>query len=133
MPAEKRVGRPRSQDIDRHVGARMRQQRIMLGLTQQQLAELIGVTYQQAHKYEKGINRVSASRLYSVAQALGVEVSYFYEGLQTADRFVPSSQQRMLLELARNYLDIPVREHQKAIVALARALAEGETGEESAG
>ena len=132
MPAEKRAGRPRSQDIDRHVGARMRQRRIMLGLTQQQLAELIGVTYQQAHKYEKGINRVSAGRLYSVAQALGVEVSYFYEGLQTADRVVPSPQQRMLLELARTYLNISVPEHQKAIVALARALAEGENGDERA-
>ena len=132
MPAEKRVGRPRSQDVDRHVGARMRQRRIMLGLTQQQMAELIGVTYQQAHKYEKGINRVSAGRLYSVAQALGVEVSYFYEGLQTADRVVPSPQQRMLLELARTYLNISVPEHQKAIVALARALAEGENGDERA-
>jgi transcriptional regulator with XRE-family HTH domain len=128
MPAEKRVGRPRSQDVDRHVGARMRQRRIMLGLTQQQMAELIGVTYQQAHKYEKGINRVAAGRLYSIAQALGVEVGYFFEGLQTADRFVPSPQQRMLLDLARNYLNIPVPEHQKAVVALTRALAEGENG-----
>ncbi|HLY58110.1 MAG TPA: helix-turn-helix transcriptional regulator, partial [Stellaceae bacterium] len=50
----------RTQDIDRHVGARIRERRIMLGLTQQQLADLIGVTYQQAHKYERGINRVSA-------------------------------------------------------------------------
>ena len=119
-------GRARAQDTDRHVGARMRERRIMLGLTQQQMAELIGVTYQQAHKYEKGINRVAAGRLYTIAQALGVEVSYFFEGLQTAGRFVPSPQQRMLLDLARNYLNIPVREHREAIVALARALAEGE-------
>jgi DNA-binding XRE family transcriptional regulator len=53
----------RTQDIDHHVGARVRERRIMLGLTQQQLADLIGVTYQQAHKYERGINRVSAGRL----------------------------------------------------------------------
>ena len=117
-------GRARAQDTDRHVGARMRERRIMLGLTQHQVAELIGVTYQQAHKYEKGINRVAAGRLYYIAQALGVEVSYFFEGLKTAGRFVPSPQQRMLLDLARNYLNIPVPEHQKAIVALARALAE---------
>jgi transcriptional regulator with XRE-family HTH domain len=128
MPAEKRVGRSRAQDVDRHVGARIRARRIMLGLTQHQMAELIGVTYQQAHKYEKGINRVAAGRLYGIAQALGVEVSYFFEGLQTADRLVPSPQQRMLLDLARNYLNIPAPEHQKAIVALARALAEGENG-----
>jgi transcriptional regulator with XRE-family HTH domain len=97
-------------------------------MTQHQLADLIGVTYQQAHKYEKGMNRVAAGRLYCIARALGVEVSYNFEGLQTADRFVPSPRQRMLLDLARNYLNIPVPEHQKAIVALARALAEGENG-----
>jgi transcriptional regulator with XRE-family HTH domain len=59
----------------------MRERRVMLGLTQQQMAELIGVTYQQAHKYEKGINRVAAGRLYSIARALGVEVGYFYEAV----------------------------------------------------
>ena len=132
MPAEKRAGRARAQDADRHVGARMRARRIMLGLTQQQMAELIGVTYQQAHKYEKGINRVAAGRLYSIAQGLGVEVSYFFEGLNPAGRFVPSPQQRMLLDLTRNYVNIPVRKHREAIVALARALAEGETGDKQA-
>jgi transcriptional regulator with XRE-family HTH domain len=128
MPAERRVGRSRAQDVDRYIGARIRARRIMLGLTQQQMAELVGVTYQQAHKYEKGINRVSAGRLYSIAQALGVEVSYFFEGLQTADRIVPSPQQRMLLDLARHYLNIPVREQREAIIALARALARPENG-----
>ena len=59
----------------------------MLGLTQQQMAELIGVTYQQAHKYEKGINRVAAGRLCGIAGALGVEVGYFYEGLQIGGGF----------------------------------------------
>jgi transcriptional regulator with XRE-family HTH domain len=132
MPAEKRAGRSRAQDVDRYIGARIRARRIMLGLTQQQMAELIGITYQQAHKYEKGINRVAAGRLYSIAQALGVEVSYFYEGIEAADRFVPSPQQRMLLDLARNYLNIPVPEHQKAIVALTRALAEGKNGNDMA-
>ena len=84
--------RPRAQDIDRYVGARMRERRIMLGLTQQQMAELIGVTYQQAHKYEKGINRIAAGRLSSIAQALGVEVGYFYEGWPRRRR--PSSRPR---------------------------------------
>src|SRR6186713_3534592 len=73
--------RGRAQDVDRHVGARLRERRIMLGLTQQELAELIGVTYQQAHKYEKGINRIAAGRLYAIAQALGVEVGYFFAGM----------------------------------------------------
>ena len=64
-------GRARAPGTDRHVGGRMRERRIMLGLTQHQMAALIGVTYQQAHKYEKGINRVAAGRLYHIAQALG--------------------------------------------------------------
>ena len=63
LKASDRPRRSRPQDMDRHVGARMRERRIMLGLTQQQMAELIGVTYQQAHKYEKGINRIAAGRL----------------------------------------------------------------------
>jgi len=67
--------------IDDHVGARIRERRIMLGLTQQQLAEMIGVTYQQAHKYQRGINRVSAGRLFEIARALSAPITYFYEGI----------------------------------------------------
>jgi transcriptional regulator with XRE-family HTH domain len=119
-------GRSRAQDIDRYVGARMRERRIMLGLTQQQMAELIGVTYQQAHKYEKGINRIAAGRLFTIAQALGVEVSYFFDGMDNERAFRPTPQQRMLLELARNFIGMPSRKHQEAICNLARALANPE-------
>jgi len=112
-------------DIDRHVGARVRERRIMLGLTQQQLAGLIRVTYQQAHKYEKGINRISAGRLLTIARALGVEPGYFYEGLGEGERPEPMPQQRLLLELARGVAALPRRE-QKALCELARALAEAE-------
>ena len=98
MPAPRMAGRARPQDVDRYVGARIRERRIMLGLTQQQMAGLIGVTYQQGHKYEKGLNRVAAGRLYSLARALGVDVSYFYEGLHTAGGFMPSPSQRLLLD-----------------------------------
>ena len=121
-----RPGRSRAQDIDRHVGARMRERRIMLGITQQQMAELIGVTYQQAHKYEKGINRVAAGRLYNIALALGVDVSFFFEGLGSDKAFKATAQQRMLLELARNFITIPTRKHQDAICSLARAFADRE-------
>src|ERR1043166_6896927 len=90
-PARRSTGR--TQDIDRHVGARVRERRIMLGLTQQQLADLIGITYQQAHKYERGINRVSAGRLYEIAQVLNAPITYFYEGLgQEAPRPVTPHQ-----------------------------------------
>jgi transcriptional regulator with XRE-family HTH domain len=128
VPAPRVAGRSRPQDVDRHVGARMRERRIMLGLTQQQMAELIGVTAQQAHKYEKGINRVAAGQLYSVARALGVEAGYFYEGRQVGGGFVPSPAQRMLLEFVRNFLNIPDPRHREAVAALARALAESNDG-----
>ena len=132
MPAPKVAGRARPQDVDRYVGARIRERRIMLGLTQQQMADLIGVTYQQAHKYEKGINRVAAGRLYRIAQALGVEVGYFYEGLKIGGSLVPSPSRRMLLDLARNFLNIPNAGHREAVARLARALAEGENGDDRA-
>jgi len=118
--------RARAEDVDRNVGARVRQRRVMLGLTQQQMADLIGVTYQQAHKYEKGINRIASGRLYNIAQALGVDVGYFFEGIGSEKAFRATPQQRMLLELARNFISIPVRKHQEAMCALARALSEPE-------
>ena len=117
---------PRIQDVDRYVGLRLRERRTMLGLTQQQLAELIGVTYQQAHKYEKGINRIAAGRLCRIARVLGVEVGYFFDGMDTDRSFKPTPQQRMLLELARNFISMPSRKHQEAMCNLARALSNPE-------
>lgn len=113
----------RTQDIDRYVGARIRERRIMLGLTQQQLADLIGVTYQQAHKYERGINRVSAGRLFEVAQVLSVPVNYFFDGLEQDIERSISPRERMCLELARNFAQIPNERHQEALSQLARVLA----------
>src|SRR5271169_3208235 len=109
--------------IDDHVGSRIRERRIMLGLTQQQLAEMIGVTYQQAHKYERGINRVSAGRLFEISRALSAPISYFYEGIgQEGPRGI-SPRERMLLEIARNFAEIRNEKHQEAVSQLARALA----------
>lgn len=67
--------------VDLHVGARVRARRMAIGMTQQALAARLGVTFQQVQKYELGSNRVSASRLWAIAQAMGVPVSFFYEGL----------------------------------------------------
>src|ERR1700675_4929090 len=113
----------RAQDIDRHVCARIRESRIMLGLTQQQLADLIGVTYQQAHKYERGINRVSAGRLYEIARVLSVPFIYFFDGLDNQSGKPVGQRERMCLELARNFSQIPNERHQEALSQLARALA----------
>ena len=127
-------GRSRALDVDHYVSLRIRQRRIMLGLTQQQMAELIGVTYQQAHKYETGINRISAGRLFQIAQALGVDIGYFFEDIEPDRSAKPKQtemmpQQRMLLELARNFASITNRRHQDAICNLARVLAAPEKEE----
>jgi transcriptional regulator with XRE-family HTH domain len=122
----------RVQDADRHVGMRLRERRIMLGMTLQQLAELIGVTYQQAHKYETGLNRPTVGLLWRVAQALGVEVDYFFAGLGSQPgAFKPSGrQQLLLLKLTRSFLAIPDPRRQAALCDVARALAIAErTGE----
>ena len=113
----------RAGDVDRHVGARARERRIMMGYSQQQMAELIGVTYQQAHKYERGINRISAGRLYQIANVLGVPVEYFFEGLEDGRTADLSKRQRMCLELARNFANIDDEAQQAALSQMARALA----------
>ena len=119
----------RVQDIDRYIGLRIRERRILLGLTQQQLAELIGVTYQQEHKYEKGINRITAGRLADIAQVLSVDIGYFFDGMNKEHSFKPTPQQRMLLELGRNFAALP-REHQEAITHLARSLARSDLSDD---
>ena len=68
-------------DVDRIVGMRMRMRRRDLKLTQEQLGEKLGLTFQQVQKYEKGVNRVSAGRLFNMAKVLGVPVTYFFEGV----------------------------------------------------
>jgi transcriptional regulator with XRE-family HTH domain len=71
----------KKQDIDIHVGARLRNRRTMLGLSQEALAKSVGITFQQVQKYEKGANAMSAKRLYEFATFMRVPVAYFFEGL----------------------------------------------------
>lgn len=114
----------RASIADHHVGSRIRERRVMMGLSQQQLARMIGVTYQQAHKYERGLNRISAGRLFEISVVLGVPVSFFFDGLLTdADPQTVSPRQRMCLELARNFALIDNEKHQEALSQMARALA----------
>lgn len=69
-----------SRTIDLRVAARIRERRLNIGMTQVELAQVIGVAFQQAHKYEHGISRVSAGRLYDIATALHVPIEYFFAG-----------------------------------------------------
>ena len=71
----------KEQDIDLYIGKRLRRRRRLLGLTQQTLAEAVGIRFQQIQKYECGANRVSAARLFKLSEALSVPIPYFYEGL----------------------------------------------------
>ncbi len=67
--------------VDQELGARVRRRRLELGMSQERLAELLGVTFQQVQKYEKGVNRIAASRLYDIAHALDMPAARFFEGL----------------------------------------------------
>ena len=108
-------GRPRAGDVDVLIGKRVRERRLMLGITVQELAVVLGVPYQQVHKYETGANRLSAGRLYRLAEALGVEVGHFFRETGTGEPSAPTAQRRMLLELVRNFARIPDRRQQEAV------------------
>ncbi|GAU82167.1 helix-turn-helix transcriptional regulator [Bosea sp. 2KB_26] len=71
--------------IDRHVGSRVRMRRMLAGVSQEKLGEALGLTFQQVQKYEKGANRISASRLQQIAKMLDVPVSFFFEGAPSGD------------------------------------------------
>ena len=75
--------------VDAHVGYRVRLRRMLIGMSQERLGELLGLTFQQVQKYERGINRIGAGRLFEVAGILGVPVSFFYEGV---DGVQPSTE-----------------------------------------
>ena len=117
-------------EIDFHVGKRMRRRRRLLGLTQQQLAEAVGIRFQQIQKYESGANRVSASRLFEIAEALDAPVQYFYEGLESGQIESPVDgdsvdadvfSQKETLDLVRAYYRLNERPRRR-LLELARAL-----------
>lgn len=119
--------------VDVHVGKRIRHRRWMLGMTQQQLGEAVGIKFQQIQKYETGMNRVSASRLWDIGQVLDVRISFFFEGLASEyDEAVVDETQnqpgdlladREALELVRSYYAIP-EEQRRKLFDLARVLSE---------
>ena len=125
--------------IDLYVGKRLRRRRRLLGLTQQQLAESIGIRFQQIQKYECGANRVTASRLFELAVALNVPVNYFFEGLQQsaeAAATAPANDRELIaadvlsqketLELIRAYYKLGERPRRR-LLDLAKALQDENT------
>lgn len=121
----------RSRRIDQHVGERIRLRRTELGLTQEQLAEALDVSYQQIQKYETGANRISAGRIFEIARKLGVDISYFFDGLGLEEdaAWVPlehGGRQRAAIELVRKFAQIKDPEVRAAIAGLVKTIVDRE-------
>jgi transcriptional regulator with XRE-family HTH domain len=123
--------------IDVHVGARVRLRRMLLGMSQDKLGDALGLTFQQVQKYEKGVNRIGASRIYDLARTLAVPIDYFFEGFDeragaagfaesggaefTHELFTPES-----VQLCRNFAEIRDPKVRKRVLDLVKTLADGE-------
>jgi transcriptional regulator with XRE-family HTH domain len=119
---------PATDHVDIHIGRRLRRRRRLLGLTQQQLAGSCGVRFQQIQKYECGANRISAARLWRVAEALQVPVSYFYDGLSerpAQDDGGEMFARKETLDLVRAYYQLEERPRRR-LLDLAKSLNEAE-------
>ncbi|MGJ8555673.1 MAG: helix-turn-helix domain-containing protein [Sulfitobacter geojensis] len=118
--------------VDVHVGQKIRQRRWLTGMTQQRLAELVGIKFQQIQKYETGANRVSASRLWDIADALDVNVSFFFDGIKTEEEEAQAHAETVpadllgdkeAMDLIRSYYSIP-EDQRRRLFELARVLSD---------
>jgi len=125
--------------IDKHVGSRVRLQRALIGMSQQKLGQLLGLTFQQIQKYEKGINRIGASRLFELAQIFSVPVQFFFDELAIADggeqaggfsentsetNYTEFLNTREGIELNRAFQQIKDPKIRKNVVEIVRAMAD---------
>lgn len=120
--------------IDLHVGARVRMRRKFLGKSQSELADALGLTFQQVQKYERGFNRISASKLYDTARVLLVPVGYFFEGFGEAESALNESESEQAIhgflmttegiELAEAFPRIQAGRLRRKVLDLVRALAD---------
>ncbi len=117
--------------VDVHVGKRVRHRRWLIGMTQQQLAQQVGIKFQQIQKYETGANRISASRLWDIAEALDVPVSFFFDGLEETQKSASDKKSvpadlmgdKEALDLVRSYYAIPENQRRR-LFELARVLSD---------
>jgi transcriptional regulator with XRE-family HTH domain len=129
--------------VDIHVGSRVRLRRMTLSLSQEKLGEMLGLTFQQVQKYEKGLNRIGASRLFEIARVLGVPVQYFFEDAPMSAGHQPPREQRSVgqgdgldvidfvtsregIDLNRAFAAISEPKVRRSIIELVRNLADGE-------
>lgn len=134
----------KSNPVDAHVGSRVRLRRMLVGLSQEKLGERMGLTFQQIQKYEKGVNRIGASRLFHLSQILEVPVQFFFEGAPPTDGpaqpgFAESSSESFLyeflntrdgLELNRAFVKISDAQVRRSVVDLVRSLGRKEAAGE---
>jgi transcriptional regulator with XRE-family HTH domain len=128
----------RTDAVDAHVGQRIRARRVVMGFSQEKLANALGLTFQQVQKYEKGANRVGASRLFDLARVLEVPVAYFFDGLPSARPdnaadipgwpMAEAGLKRETLDLLRAYNSISDPVVRRRVFDLARTLAETDPG-----
>mmetsp|Transcript_23742 Transcript_23742/g.42533 ORF Transcript_23742/g.42533 Transcript_23742/m.42533 type:complete len:126 (+) Transcript_23742:1393-1770(+) len=119
--------------VDVHVGKRIRQRRWLIGMTQQKLADMVGIKFQQIQKYETGANRVSASRLWDIGESMGVPVAFFFEGLSEHSAEADAAQtsnvptdmlgDKEAMDLVRTYYAIPENQRRR-LFELARVLSD---------
>ena len=146
--SSKRVYRARTENgepdpVDTHVGARLRLRRTLMGMSQTELAKAVGLTFQQVQKYESGANRISASRLYHIAEALDVPVSFFFDDMprsggplglhEDSQAFSAPESGREGLEMMRNYHRISDEAVRRSVYDLTKSLAAKLNGEEEQG
>ena len=132
------VPKKQANPIDAQVGNRVRLRRMLVGMSQEKLGEMLGLTFQQVQKYEKGVNRIGAGRLYQVAHILGVPVSYFYEdvterpgeNLPANNHASPPVMEFLSsgegLQLALAFMRIKEPRVRKRVIDLVKTLAEGD-------
>ncbi|MGO4524492.1 helix-turn-helix domain-containing protein [Microvirga sp. 2MCAF35] len=129
--------------IDKEIGSRVRMRRVSMGMSQEKLGDMLGLTFQQVQKYEKGMNRISVARLVDIAKILNVDIDFFFDGIRSgkadsgfAESSTPSYVADMMstpegLHLVRTFASIKSPKVRKSIVQLVNALAAQEEVERS--
>src|SRR5579871_309796 len=136
-----RVPKKQANPVDVQVGNRVRIRRMLIGMSQERLGDLLGLTFQQVQKYEKGVNRIGAGRLFEVARILNVPIDFFYEGLNSVSQpglgepdvtappvmeFVSSGEG---LQLSLAFMKIKDSKVRKRVLDLVKSLSQEESGE----
>jgi transcriptional regulator with XRE-family HTH domain len=128
--------------VDIHVGSKVKQRRLMLGMSQDKLAKELGLTFQQVQKYERGTNRIGASRLHAISRILSVPESFFFADMQAANGFAEPGQEpfnsnpmerKETLDLVRYYYRISDTTVRKRILDMVKAMANASVAEDNTG